>query len=139
MSGNHNLLLGASGGGAVVLNNKTVSNPTGTNPISGYRVAADGYIYTRKDSTYTQDQVWTTGPTSNYEVRATLLSGSLASGGGTTGTWLNCSTNRDWFIQDNVVDDSSVSAILTMQIRSAVTLEVLASAQITLVAGKVNL
>lgn len=137
MSGNHNLLLGASGGGAVVLNNKTVSTPLGTNPIAGYRIGFDGYVYARNFSTYTQDQQWTSGPPGNYEVRATLISGSLSSGGGTTGSWLSCSTNRDWFVQDTTINDSKVSAKMTMEIRSAVTLEVLASAEITIVAGKV--
>jgi hypothetical protein len=69
------------------------------------------------------------GAASNYEVRATLDSGSLTAGSSATGTWLSLTSNRSWFI------DLGGSADLTIEIRNASTLAVLDTASVSLSVG----
>lgn len=69
------------------------------------------------------------GASADYEVRATLTSGSLDAGSSATGTWLALSTSRSWF------RDFDGNAALTIEIRDAATLAVLTSANITLSVG----
>lgn len=72
---------------------------------------------------------WLTGGTpSNYEVQATLVSGTFTSG--TTGSWLNLGTTRTWTRGATVGNFQTVTA--TFEIRDATSLVVLASANITL-------
>lgn len=60
-----------------------------------YKVASDGKVYTNVGPS---DVLWETwrlsGASADYEVRATLTSGSVSSG--TTGSWLALSTTREW-------------------------------------------
>lgn len=68
----------------------------------------------------------------NYECYATLNSGTLTSG--TTGSWLALNLTRSWNLQRTTVGPSSVS--LTIQIRNAASLVVLASTDVTITAEK---
>ncbi len=64
----------------------------------------------------------------NYEVRATVNSGSLTSG--TTGSWTALSSSQSWVRQQTSIGTSSCN--LTIEIRHATTLVVLDTASITL-------
>lgn len=70
------------------------------------------------------------GASADYQVRATLQSGSITSG--TTGSWLSLSTGREWSISQTSFGTGS--ATLLIEIRDAVTLAVLDSATVTLTA-----
>lgn len=72
------------------------------------------------------------GNPNDFEVRATLNSGTLTSG--TTGTWLAPSTSPSWRVAATrgTVGSSAQSANLTIEIRRATTLVVVASATIVL-------
>lgn len=69
------------------------------------------------------------GAAADFQVRATLNSGSLTAGSSATGTWLALSTSRSWF------RDFDGAADLTIEIRDATSLAVLASANVTLSVG----
>lgn len=66
------------------------------------------------------------GSASDYEVRATLLSGTLTSG--TVGAWLSLGSSRSW----SRVSNATVTIVI--EIRDAVTLSVLATGTITITA-----
>lgn len=68
----------------------------------------------------------------NYEVRATVNSGSLTSG--TTGAWTALSSSQSWTLQQTSV--GAVSCNITIEIRHATSLAVLDTASITLEAEK---
>lgn len=70
------------------------------------------------------------GTNSNYEVMATIVSGTLSSG--TTGSWLNCSTTHSWAKSNSAQNNSVLTVVLTVQIRFASTGVVQDSATITL-------
>jgi hypothetical protein len=60
----------------------------------------------------TDSSTWlTNGSSANYEVRATVSSGSLDSG--TTGSWVNADTIPDWV--------ASVDCVLSVSVRDAFT------------------
>jgi len=97
---------------------------------AGYRLDSDGSAYRRLGSTaYTaiSGEWLLTGSNSDYEARATLVSGSTPSTG-TLDSWLGLGTDRTW----TLTSTSSAQSVLTIEIRDATTLEVLDSATITL-------
>lgn len=119
---------GTSGGsGSVTLNNASVSSLGLGTRTAGWKIDADGYVYTLKQASYTQQNQWTADAVANYEVRATLDEGVVATG--TTGSWLACSSDREW-----TVDDNTSYAYLTVEVRSAATLIVLDSCTVHIVA-----
>lgn len=76
---------------------------------------------------------WTstsTGVGNDYEIRATVTNGTLS--GGTSGSWLALSSNRQWSKIDNTQDDGPASVTLTFEIRKTGTTTVLDSESITL-------
>lgn len=76
--------------------------------------------------------VWLTGinPPSGYECRATLTSGTFT--GGIAGSWLSLGSTQTW--SRNRSDDAvgTTSCTFTLEIRSASTLTILASASMTM-------
>jgi hypothetical protein len=70
---------------------------------------------------------------SNYEVYATVVSGSLSGGSAATDTWLALSTTRTWFVSTTSV----LSAELNVGIRRIGTTTILGSADIYLTAEAV--
>lgn len=125
---------GTSGGsGSVTLNNASVSSLGSGTRTAGWKIDADGYVYTRKQASYTQKNQWTADAVANYEVRATLDGGVVATG--TTGSWLACSSDREWTVEETVVDNTSY-AYLTVEVRSAATLIVLDSCTVHIVASR---
>lgn len=117
----------------------TTVNSIQTNPDdawSGYRLGADGKIYTSTgtDSTLTEVGTWLlSGVVADYEVFATINSGTLSNGTDVdTGSWLSMSGNRTW--RRNMAVVGSQTATLTVQLRDASTLEVLDTMNLTLYA-----
>ena len=121
---------GTSGGsGSVTLNNASVSSFGFGTRTAGWKIDADGYVYTLKQASYTQKNQWTADAVANYEVKATLVSGAVTTG--TTGSWLSCSTDREWTVNS----DGSVS--LNIEVRDSATAIVLASCSVDLYAETV--
>lgn len=117
---------GTSGGsGSVTLNNASVSSLGSGTRTAGWKIDADGYVYTLKQASYTQKNQWTADAVANYEVRATLDEGVVTTG--TTGSWLACSSDREWTVEETY-------AYLTVEVRSAATLIVLDSCTVHIVA-----
>ena len=76
------------------------------------------------------------GVNSDYEVMATVTSGTLTSG--TTDSWLSCATTRTWTKLNNAQNNSTVTVVLTVQIRDVATATVRDTATITLSAESDN-
>jgi hypothetical protein len=70
------------------------------------------------------------GAASQYEVRATLTSGTFTSG--TAGSWLALTSTRTWTTQQVSLGSKTTSA--TIEIRNATTLAIVATGSITLLA-----
>lgn len=127
---------GTSGGsGSVTLNNASVSSFGLGTRTAGWKIDADGYVYTLKQASYTQKNQWTADAVANYEVRATLDEGVVATG--TTGSWLACSSDREWTVEETAVDNTSY-AYLTVEVRSAATLIVLDSCTVHIIASRLT-
>lgn len=116
----------------IVLSNQYIQDFTGgaRAATAGYRLTSTGLAQSLVDITYTTLETWCT-PTSeagNYEVFATLVSGSTPSG--TIGSWVALSTTREWALSSNI----GVSKVcqLSLQIRRTGTGTVLATATIDL-------
>lgn len=77
---------------------------------------------------------WLTGPNAaaDYEARFTLLSGTLAGGSSAVGTWLGLGSSRSWAVSITTVGFTEASGEL--EIRSASTMTVLATASVYLAA-----
>lgn len=102
---------------------------------STYRLTSGGVIETQRTPTGTTVQgSWVT-PTSsaaNYEVLATLTSGTVT--GSATGSWLALNTTRSWSVLQGIIGTNSAS--LALSIRRIGTTTVLASTAITLEAER---
>lgn len=90
-----------------------------------YQIRNTGYVWITDISTGDpfQYEQWVspTSAASNYEVFATLSSGSLTTG--TTGSWLSLGTDRNWTCRQ--VGAGVTQASLSMQVRSIGTTTVL--------------
>lgn len=88
-----------------------------------YTLAANGSILKTTDTTGSVKWVRNAAPT-NYECRATVTSGTLTAG--TSGSWLDFSTDRTW-------SKTGGTVIFTLEIRDKYSLAVMKSVTITLV------
>lgn len=127
-------------GVSIALTNRTIDDAAAS-PLDAhvaYIVGNDGKVY--KEIFDTIDQFvenWMDAPlgdpAGDYEVKATLNSGSVDSG--TTGSWLALSTSRRW-TRDRAADAGGTNtAELLIEIRKVGTSVTLASATITLSAS----
>ena len=108
---------GKSAGAVVNFNNQYISSNQSGPATAGYRVNSDGFDYQNVQNVYSALTQWVT-PTSaggNYEVFATLNSGTLTTG--TTGSWIATSTNPTWTRSNGSVG-TIVFVNMTMQIRA---------------------
>lgn len=104
---------------------------------AGYRLNTSGVAEELVNAAYTTLETWLVmGSSASYEARATLNSGSLASG--TTGTWLALSSSREWKVTDSVFDLNPVEAEILVEIRNATTLAVIDSATVALSAERTS-
>lgn len=89
-----------------------------------YQINSNGSVYgTNLGTPFDLLEQWVT-PTSfasDYEVYATLVSGSLS--GGTTGAWLSLGTTREWYVEETGIGTSL--AELSFQVRKIGTTTVL--------------
>jgi hypothetical protein len=109
---------------SVNFSDHSVYSGTSSPATAGYRVNSDGFDYENIQGVYTALTQWAT-PTSvggNYEVFATLNSGTLTSG--TTGSWIATSTNPTWTRSNGVVGTTQL-VNMTMQVRATGTATVL--------------
>jgi hypothetical protein len=137
MTGILGAMVGSSGGPTIqlvtpvtlsYLNNAAVA-------IVAYALDPDGYVYTSAGSTlsYVQQEQWDNMPatTGNYEVRATLVSGTTP-GGPTIGSWNIVSARQAWTL---VTTSGFVkTCVLTIEVRDTATSTVKATATVTLTA-----
>ena len=120
---------GEPGGGGVSLANLTVeAEQPEPVALAVYSLTSTG----KRQATGIDEANWITPAMgmANYEVRATLLSGSVSSG--STGSWLSLGTTRSW-TRDRA-SNGSASCGLLIEIRRTSDLSVVASASITLTA-----
>jgi hypothetical protein len=90
-----------------------------------YRIGDDGNVYGTTFSApfdFLEQWVTPTSFASDYEVYATLVSGSLT--GGTTGAWLSLGTTRDWYVQETA-NFGTEAATLSFDVRKIGTTTVL--------------
>lgn len=111
-----NGFLNAGGGGSVQLTDQTVIKAGSFGTVTaGYRINSSGEAESRKNGTYAWLETWLlSGSASGYDVKATVTSGSLSSG--TTDTWLNCGTSREWYVQ-NSIPGTSIACTFTVELR----------------------
>ena len=99
---------------------------------AGYRLTSGGDEESGTGTTgvtYSTIAPWLLrGSNSDFEVRATLNSGSLSTG--TTGSWLALTSTATWTVAQTVVGVKAAN--LTIEIRDATSLVVLASATVIL-------
>ena len=100
--------------------------------ICWYRINSNGNVYgTNLGTPFDLLEQWVT-PTSfasDYEVYATLVSGSLT--GGTTGAWLSLGTTRDWYVQETA-NFGTETATLSFDVRKIGTTTVLDTWTVTI-------
>ena len=136
MSGIQMALLGSGGAPKIQLTTPiTVAYASGgfLSATTGYRVANDAFIYTGTGSvspSYSQFEQWDSVPSTvgNYEVRATLNSGTTPTG--TLNTWLNLGTTQTWTLTAPTGNFRTCN--LTIEIRDTATSTVQATAILTL-------
>lgn len=125
---------GGGGGGSISITDQNIFNGGTGSITASYSINSDGRV---RDQSNTILETWLlSGVNSSYEVRATLVSGTLTSG--TTGSWLACSTTRTWSVVNSASDNSVKTVVLTVEIRLASTGVVQDSATITLSAESDN-
>jgi len=113
----------------ISLNSKTVQQVVTdpANALASYTLANTRAVQVSPGST--SDEWAVSGITaSDYEARATVVSGSVS--GGTTGSWLGLGTSRTWERNRTTIGTSEV--VLTIEIRDVATSTVRATASITL-------
>jgi hypothetical protein len=111
----------------------TSDNALGAAPVSaGYQINTNGSVY--PTSTLVAYETWLVrGATSDYQARATLVSGTSPADGNALSTWFSCSTSPTWILtKRSGAAGSSVSCVLTIEIRDAASGTVLDSATVTL-------
>ena len=122
MSGATSVLAGCVNMGAsssvVLVGGSPWSAGLGTR-IATVRLNSDGYVYHGDNASYTQQYKWLqSGANTDFEVYATLVSGSIS---GTTGAWLSLGTTRDWSVVDGSSDGTSQEATVELTIRDVAT------------------
>lgn len=113
-----------------VTRSRIVTSPA--NATATYRVKNDGTCDSTANNTLDEGTWLLAGSVGDYEVRATLNSGSLASG--TTGSWLSCSTTREWAVTVTSDLGGTQAANLTIEIRDTATSTVRASCTVSITA-----
>jgi hypothetical protein len=138
MTGIMQAIIGSLSGDRITLSGVGVSSTgTGTQTAT-YTLESDGDVITATTPGGSVDAgdwiVPKASAPSDYEVRATLVSGTLSTG--TTGSWLALSSNRTWTLQQVVVG-TATQVTLTIEIRKGSGVA-LASATVTLDAQRTS-
>lgn len=120
----------------ISLTDQYISKSRRNTATASYTIANNGTV---QDHTTTVLESWLSGSggsVSNYEVRATVTSGAVTSG--TTGSWLSCSTSRTWSVLNTAANNSTLTAVMTVEIRLASSGVVQDSATITIEATSIE-
>lgn len=113
------------------------SGATFAGTAAGVRVNTSGVVQTRQGTTYTTASTWLlSGLSSDYECRITGVTGETPTGAA-SGTWVNCSTSPEWYIQDASADSVEAFSTFTLQIGLAGTSTAIDSAVVDLTADRV--
>lgn len=135
----HKLMVGTAGGGggsgvAYLAGGDVNSIGLGVRTAT-LRLDTDGFVYFGDNAIFAQQYAWKiTGSVGDYEAYCTVNAGSVS---GTTGAWLALNSTRDWSVIDSSDDGEDQAAAITIQIRDAGTLAVLASADFDIIAFRV--
>ena len=123
------------GGATVNFNDAVVSAAGVPSQSAGYRINTNGFVYQVVNGTDTSLGQWVTPSSAggNYEVFATLVSGTLSSG--TTGSWVATSGTPLW-TRVAVISGTINTVELGMDIRATGTGTVLDSWSVTLEAER---
>lgn len=119
-------------GTTVSIDNESASASGGTvaTATAGYQLTSGGLVQLNNGSGFVTDSTWLlSGAAGDYEVRATLVSGT-APGGSGTGVWLNLGTTRNWTLSAAV--GTTQTCTLTIEIRLVATGIVQDTATVTL-------
>ena len=119
---------------SVSLTDQSISDSAAGTATAGYTINSNGRV--QDQASTLESWLLGSGTNSNYEVRATVDSGTLTSG--TTGSWLNCGTSRSWSKSNSAMNNSVVTCVLTIEIRLASSGVVQDSATVTLSAESDN-
>ena len=140
MAGIHNMILGNSLAAIVQLTNQTLYDARAAQNSSAssiYSLNSDGTasVSYLNGPGGTLERWVTNDVASNYDCYATLNSGTLTAG--TLNSWGNLASTRTWGVSASVGSTGTVDKIanITIQIRNASTLTVLATATISLEAA----
>lgn len=99
----------------VVITDRTVSKAGLASQTATYTIDNDKTV---KNHAGTTLETWLTGgAVADYEVRATLSSGTAPSG--TLGSWMNCATDRSWSVTNAAADDTTITSVILVEIRDA--------------------
>jgi len=120
---------------SISITDQIISDSTSGTAQANYQIGSDGKV---RDQSLGILESWLLGggTASNYEVRATVTSGSLSTG--TVGSWLNCGTTRTWTLRNSAMNNSVLTCVMTVEIRLASSGVVQDSATITLEAESDN-
>jgi hypothetical protein len=139
MTGILGAMVGGSGGPTIQLVTPVSLSyaSSGTSAIVSYAIDPDGYVYTYAGGpsiVYTQAEQWDNMPatTGNYEVRATLSSGTAPSG--TLGSWTPITAQQAWTLAAIPTFFPYKTCVLTIEVRDTATSTVKATATVTLTA-----
>jgi len=120
---------------SITISDRTVSD-LDTAPgsvFAGWELQSDGDVQTQEGAVSTDVGDWITPKVNmaNYEVRATLSSGTNPTvGSDAMNTWLSLATSRNWLNQRNTV--GTLTSVILVEIRRASDSVVMDSATITL-------
>jgi hypothetical protein len=126
---------GKSAGATVNFNDAVVTAAGVPSQSAGYRINTNGFVYQVVNGTDTSLGQWVTPSSAggNYEVFATLVSGTLSSG--TTGSWVATSGTPLWTRVAAIVGTLNI-VVLSMQVRATGTGTVLDTWSVTLEAER---
>jgi hypothetical protein len=130
----------AMGGDKIQLSGVAVSSTGSGSQTATYTLESDGDVVTATTPLGSSDiSDWIdpkASAPSDYEVKATLNSGTLNGGSSATGSWLALTTNRSWGVTQIIVGVADTGD-LTIEIRKG-SGAVLASATVTLDAERTS-
>lgn len=129
MAGIHAAIAAPYPGFSATLTDHSVGDVThdGSTATATFTIKNDGTV---RDQDNNSLETWLpSGSASNWDVRATLNSGTSPSGSG-VGSWLSCGTTRSWSLV-NSTQPSSITCSLLIELRSGGITAASATATIT--------
>jgi len=120
-----------------LITNQSVIRTASTATQATYTLNTSGIVQKSEGGTTTTLETWLlAGASSDYEVRATVSSGTTPTGSATA-SWLSLSSTQAWTLQDAVVDGIPLTCVLLVEIRDVATNTVQTSASITITSERV--